>query len=207
MPKIYRDITQGSVEWLRLHVGKPTASEFGNIMTPKFAQRTGDMVSTYLSKKVAEAWRGEPLPGFFSWDCEQGQLLEEEAIPWFELEHDEVTLDRIGFVESDDGRCGCSPDSLIGEDEGLEIKCPAPHTHVGYVLDKVVPEKYLPQIHGSLYVTGRKRWRFLSYRRGFPALEVIIERDEEIMQKIGKVLSDFYVKFDTAMAALKQAEL
>jgi len=202
MPKIH-DVQQGSVQWLQLHVGKPTASEFNNLMTPEFKARDGETPKTYLCKKVAEAWRNAPLMGFSTFSVEQGQMLEEEALPWFEVMHDDLDLQRVGFVESDDGKCGCSPDGLIGKDEGLEVKCPFAETQVKYLLDGKVPKDYLPQVHGSLYVTGRKRWRFLSYRRGFPALEVTVERDEEIMSKIATILSGFYGKFDEAMDKLR----
>lgn len=197
-------VEQNTLEWLTLRVGKPTASEFNNIMTSAFALREGEGTKTYLAKKLAEAWRGKPLPGFTAWSCEQGAIREEEAIPWYELEHG-VTLDRVGFIESDDERCGCSPDGLIGEDGGCEIKCPEAHTHVRYLLAGKIPSEYIPQVHGSLYVTGRKWWRFLSYRRGFPPLILTVQRDEAIMAKIADALAHFYGKFDAALATLKAA--
>lgn len=200
--KIHKNVQQGSLEWLQLHVGRPTASEFGQLMTHDFKPRTGEMPKTYLYKKVAEAWRGEPLPGFGSWATEQGHIREEEAIPWFEFEFG-VDLSRVGFIEAEDGRAGCSPDALIGDDAGLEIKCPESHTHVKYLLNGKLPSEYAPQVHGSLFVSGRKRWTFLSYRRKFPPLVLTIQRDEEIMEKIGAILADFYEQFDAAMEKLK----
>lgn len=61
-------------------------------------------------------------------------------------------------------------------------------------------------MHGSLYVTGRKRWRFLSYRRGFPKLVLTVERDEAIMTKIGTALAGFYAAFDEAFNRLTELQ-
>lgn len=203
MPKIHADISQGSDEWLRLRLGKVTASEMGNLLSPTFEVRTGDMPKTYLYSKVAEAWRGEPLPGFTSsWSTEQGDMREMEARQWYAFEYDDNPR-QVGFVEHDDGRCGASPDALIGEDGGLEIKSPESVNHLRYLLEGKLPKDYAAQVHASLYVTGRKWWRFVSYRRRFPAFVLTIERDEAIMAKIAAALTGFYTAFDAAMLKLK----
>lgn len=169
---------QGSVEWMLARCGVPTASEFDQLVTPKFEVRKGEMPKTYLARKLAEKWLGGPLPGFGSIDMEFGQILEQEAIPWLELEHG-VTVQRVGFITTDDGRIGCSPDGLIGEDCGLEVKCPNPHTHVKYLLNGKVPDEYITQVFGGMLVTRFKKWRFLSYCRNFPALDITVEWDVE----------------------------
>lgn len=202
--KIY-DCAQGESDWLKVRVGKVTASELDNLLTPEFKLRTGAGVQTYLYSKVAEAWRGEPLPGFYSHATEQGMLLEDEARKWVALNTEE-RLYNVGFCEHDDGRCGCSPDALIGEDGGLELKAPEPTNHVRYLLDGVLPKDYVAQVHMSLYVTGRKWWRFVSYRRKFPPFVLTVKRDESIMAKIAEALAAFYVQFDAAMEKLKSID-
>lgn len=203
MAKIHNNVEQGTLNWLRLHIGKATASELHQLLTPQFELRTGEMPKTYLAKKVAEAWRGEPLPAFGSWQTEQGLIREEEAIPWYELEYG-VELERVGFIEHDGGMCGCSPDALIGEDSGIEIKSPEAHTHVKYLLNGVLPPEYATQVHGSMYVTGRSEWRFMSYRRKFPPFIIITKRDEEIMGKIEKAIDRFTSSLRAAMETLKE---
>lgn len=198
------DCIQGELEWLKLRLGKPTASEFDRILTPLFATKTGEGPLTYLSEKIAEHILGHALPGGFdgSYDTDQGENLEMEARGWFGFEHD-CEVRQVGFVTADDGRCGCSPDGLIGEDAGMELKCPKAETHVRYKLAGGVPKDYLPQVHGSIYVTGRKRWYFMSYHRRFEPHVVLVERDEAIMRKIGAALASFYESFDKALSILK----
>jgi hypothetical protein len=69
------------------------------------------------------------------------------------------------------------------EDGGVEIKCPSPGVHVGYLLANKVPTEYKLQILGSLLVTNRDWWDFISYH---PDMESLIVRtyrknvDEEL---------------------------
>lgn len=200
------EVEQGTLDWLRLHIGIPTASGLDNLLDSKFALRTGEMPKTYLFKKVAESWRGQPLVSINNnggWSTEQGMIVEEEARPFFELETG-LSVRRVGFITSDDGRCGCSPDGMISDDCGLEIKSPEPYTHVKYLMGETVPKEYAAQVYGSMFVTGASGWIFMSYRRGFPALIVHAKRDEEIMEKIGAAITRFHEEFDKAMQKLKE---
>jgi hypothetical protein len=198
--KTYTQFEQGSVAWFEARAGKVTASELKNLLTPALKLRTGETPHTYLCRKLAEKLGG-PLPGFTSFATEQGTLREEDAIPWFEMEYD-CDVQRVAFIEHDDGRSGCSPDGLLGDNEGLEIKCPQRHTHVKYLLDNELPEEYVAQVHGSLYITGRQRWTFLSYCPPLRPLVLKIERDEAKMKAIGAALSSFYTAFDASLAQL-----
>jgi len=189
---------QNTSEWMALHVGIPTASGFGNLVTPKFEIRKGEMPKTYVYSKAAEKWRKRPLIGVTGgFDLEQGMIVEEEARPFYELETGRKVTE-VGFITSDDERCGCSPDGLL-EVGGIEIKCPAAHTHVKYLVNGALPDEYAAQVFGSMFVTGAPEWQFMSYRRNFPPLILTIKRDEAIMEKIGQALELFYKAFEEAM--------
>lgn len=192
---------QQTVEWMQARAGIPTASEFDNLVSPTGEVRTGKMPETYLHQKVAEYWLGGPIAQLNMFDAEQGRILEEEAIPWYELEYG-VTVNRVGLITTDDGLCGCSPDGLIGEDCGIEIKCPAVHTHIGYLLKGKLPDAYVHQVQGSLYVTGFSSWKFVSYRRRLPALVLTVERDGEYQKAIYDALNLFLTKFEIAKKRL-----
>lgn len=205
---IVHDCEQNTLDWLRLHIGIPTASGLANLVDSKFDLRTGEMPHTYVFKKVAESWRGQPLVSINSsggWSTEQGMIVEDEARPFYELETG-TKVRQVGFITSDDGRCGCSPDGLISDDCGLEIKSPEPYTHVKYLMGGCVPKEYTAQVYGSMFVTGAKEWVFMSYRRKFPPLIVTVQRDESIMEKIGKAIDRFHEEFNKAMEKLKGYE-
>lgn len=200
---VHNEYEQGSGIWMTARAGLATASEFCNIVTQDFSLRKGAMLHSYLARKVAEHWSGGPLMGFSSFATEAGQILEEEALPWLSLELD-TEIKRVGFITTDDGKIGCSPDGLIGDNVGCEIKCPLPQTQVGYLLDGVLPPDYKAQVYGSMLVTGFESWKFLSYNRRLPKLLLTIERDEEIMEKLSEALEVFLQMKDAAIAKLTE---
>ena len=64
-----------------------------------------------------------------------------------------------------------SPDSLVGDAGGLEIKCPTSATHLKTLLEGEVPEEHLPQVYWNMACAGPSRhwWDFVSYDPRFPA--------------------------------------
>lgn len=197
--KIYRNITQGSEEWLALRKGRPTASRFDEIVTA--TGLPSKSANAYIRELIAECF----CPDFVNWrgnaDTERGQELEPQAREAFASETG-LTLDQVGFVIADDGTCGCSPDSLImmggHHIAGLEIKCPSPKTHVGYVLDGVLPDTYKQQVHGGMAITGLGVWHFFSFFPGLKPLHVVVRRDE-YTEKMECHLRDFVDRYKRAM--------
>jgi hypothetical protein len=95
-----------------------------------------------------------------------------------------VDVDRIGYIRHPSiPRSGASPDSLVGDDGVLEIKCPKTTTHLTYFKAGVVPEEYVPQCVWELACSGRKWLDFVSYdfrlHEDFNLLIVRMERDDE----------------------------
>jgi hypothetical protein len=185
------NVEQLSPEWHRLRLSIPTTSEFKRIVTPTgklSAQATG-----YLHRLLAEWILGRELDEDAletKW-MERGRALEPEAVASYEFETERIT-ETVGFITSDDGLIGCSPDRLIvGEPGLLEIKCPAPQTHVGYMLRRTVDKDYWPQIMGQLYVTGREWVDIQSYHPGLPSVIIRVARDEEYIAKLADALRDF----------------
>jgi hypothetical protein len=201
------DCKQGELAWVKLHFGIPTASGLDNLLTPEFELRKGELPKTYVYKKVAEKLQGRPLIDLSasSFMLEQGMIVEEEARPWYALEYNEQVR-QVGFITTDDGRFGCSPDGVVYNSDrfngfpfGLEIKSPAAHTHVKYLVNGSLPKEYACQVMGSMFATGFKKWIFVSYRRGFPALILEIYRDEKAMSMIRAAINQFHADFDCAL--------
>lgn len=206
--KVHR-IQQGHIDWFKLRMGKVTASEMGNLLTPEFKPRTGEMPRTYLFSKLAEHWRGKPLIHTGSWATEQGSVREEFAVPFLALEKD-WKIEEGGFIETDDGLAGCSPDGLVGNIDlfprnafGVEVKCPEPTNHVRWLIDGGLPKDYIVQVHASLFVTGFQTWVFMSYHNDFPPLILEIKRDETIIAAIAEALGEFHAKFEAAKGKLE----
>lgn len=197
-------LEQRCLDWFRLHIGVPTASEFDSFVTLDLKVRDGELPKTYIARKSAEVYMGRPfVSGTENVKAmEEGEILENEARPFAEMEL-ERDINVVGFCTTDDGMAGCSPDGLIGDDTGIEIKCPSLPVHTKYLLAGVVPPEYRIQVWFSLFVTGFPRWIFMSYRRSMPPLFITVERDEEKMNAISNAVSCFHDKLSAAVSKLR----
>ncbi len=196
------DLKQGSPEWHKARLGIPTASEFDALISPLGKVRTGEGVETYLHRKLCEHIMGCPQSEGSSFSMENGSILENEARPWLAVSHD-LAIETVGFITTDDSRAGASPDGLIGDEEGLEIKCPTNPVHLKYLLAGVLPSEYVAQVQGSMYVTGRPRWRFLSYSRQFPPLILTVPHDAIFQANLKTALDGFNARFDAALTRIQ----
>lgn len=172
---------QGSQEWLESRLGRPTASNFSKLITP--TGKPSSSADAYINELIAQRITGE-LPEFYTNAAmERGNELEPAAKTLYELMHD-VEVVEVGLCLHDTFECGASPDGLVGNDGGIEIKCPLPHTHVSYLRDGKVPSKYIPQIQGCLWITEREWWDFMSYNPSMQDLIVRVYRDEAYIKKL-----------------------
>jgi len=167
---------QGSPEWFEARLGIPSASMFSKIVTTKGVWST--QADSYINQLVAERLTGEREEIYQSHHMIRGTELEPEARDMYCLVKD-VEVQEVGFCLHDTLKAGCSPDGLIGEDGGLEIKAPAPATHVEYLRGGVLPSRYKQQVMGCLWITQREWWDFVSYHPNMKPLIVRVERDEE----------------------------
>ena len=186
--KVYNDIIQGSPEWHSIRAGKPTASCFDKILTP--TGKTSTQANAYANLLIAEFMKGGQVTTWEGNKCtERGNELEPYAAVLYEIQTDTV-VEQVAFIENDGA--GCSPDRLVGDNGLLEIKCPLAPTHVQYLLDNRMPIKYIPQVQGQLYITGRKWCAWMSYYPDMSPLIVRIKRDEEYIIKLSKALHGFF---------------
>lgn len=193
-------VEQGSPEWLELRLGIPTASEFDRLLTPK-TRKPAAARFKYRAELLAEWLLGYPLDSGSTAFMERGTGLEAEARRWYEFETG-ATVQRVGFITRDDGACGGSPDGLVGEDGGLEIKCPAAVQHVLYMLGE--EPDYVGQCQGAMYLTGRPWWDFLSYNPILPPVLKRIPRDEEYIAALAEVIDSFCAGLELDRAALAE---
>lgn len=184
---------QGSEQWENIRAGRFTSSEIYKILecgkrpmteaelkarpktgTGSKARTITDPTKmskgglTYINQKVAEILTGKPKPSAYAYPLVYGKETEPEAVEFFERVTGLVCED-VGFQPFGE-YAGGSPDRLIGEDEGLEVKCPyASENQVEYLLltdhydlKENFPEYYW-QCVSLLFFTNRKRWHFATY--------------------------------------------
>jgi len=191
---LYIDVEQGTPEWLELRTGLPTASCFDKVVTSK--GEPSKQAKKYLYQLCGEKLLGTPMETFQNDTMSRGQEVEAKAREAYEFITDSK-VQQVGFCFRDERRLyGCSPDGLLGDDGGLEIKCPTLPVHVECLDGGKLPTKYVQQVQGSLLVTGREWWDFLSYFPGLPPLLVRVERDEAFLSALKGELEGFCGRLD-----------
>lgn len=175
--------------WWQSRIGIPSASNFDKIVDT--TGKPSKQREKYLYQLAGERVSGKVEETYQNAAMLRGKELEAEARSYYELTNN-VTVDQVGFCVTEGKTVyGCSPDSFVGEDGGLEIKCPLVHTHVGYLLDGSFPSAYFQQVQGNLLVTGRKWWDFISYYAIMKPLIVRVFPDKEFHEKLKKELEIF----------------
>lgn len=186
---------QGSPEWLAARVGLATASRFSSVLAKI---RNGEAAErrNYRMELVVERLTGLPAPTFVSMDMRIGTEREPLARSEYEAKFG-LFVTETGFCRHDTLLAGSSPDGLIDDDGGIEIKCPNRSTHFGYLkLDTFeAPAEYVAQIQGNLWITGRKWWDFVSFNPEFPENTRLIRRriarDEQYITTLAAEVEEF----------------
>lgn len=193
------DCEQGDIKWVEARLGKPTASEFHRILTPK-----GDLskqANKYAYRLLAEFFLNQQMDSLegLEW-IEHGKMSEADAVRIYEFIHD-VEVQKVGFITTDDGRIGASPDRLVGRN-GMEVKCPSPQVHIGYLLGDL-GDKYKPQVQGEIYV-GEFEWvDFFSHNVDFKPVDLRTFRDDAYIKLMEVALRDFCDMKDEMLDKIK----
>ena len=201
------ECVQGELSWHLARWGVPSASQFDRIVTPtgKLSSKSDDYIAELIGDLAMKAIYPEGPPwGFQTYMNQQmkwGVETEAEARSWYEM-FSCSSVEQVGFVMTDDDHFGCSPDGLCGEHGGLELKCPSAKTQVQYLLAETLPDAYRCQVHGSMIVTGREWWDFVSYCQGLPPFVLRVHPDA-FTTLLAKALHQFYDQFQATLEKVR----
>lgn len=199
-------LKQGSDAWREARCGVVTASNFRAILT----RGSGKTRMAYMRRLIEETLTGRVAEtSFHSEAMSRGVDLEPCARRAYQTLTGHAVRE-IGLAYLDESRrVAASPDGLVGEEGGLEIKCPLPHTHEKYLCEGCVPNAYIPQVQGNLWVTGRKWWDFVSFAPEFNEKKRVmvcrVHRDESYIAALRAEVLHFVEELDrlTAMTRRK----
>jgi len=195
------DVKQGSDSWFKLKLGIPGSSSFDKIITTTGAiskQRTD-----YLYKLAAEILTGNHEETYQSAAMTEGLSREDESRALYEMITD-ATVQQVGVIFKDEQRRYlCSPDGIVNNEWGLEMKNVLPKTQVGYLMGNKLPTQYICQVQGSLLVTGFDRWDFFSYSPGIKPLIIKVERDENFISRLEEEIEKFSYELMAIVNKLK----
>ena len=205
---------QGSDEWLAARVGKITASRFKDVLTEprgKADREAGvlsDTATSYLYEILGEQITGQAAPHYETAAMEWGHTWE----PVARQVYTDITgraVRETGFLQHPTiAGVGCSPDGLVGDDGGCEIKCPyTAKEHLRTVLGGEIPKQYLAQVQGAMWITGRDWWDFISYNPRFLSTAdafvcVRVARDSKYIEHLHHACERFLARIGVALSTM-----
>ena len=196
-------------EWLRARRGKITASEMHRLMG------SARVRATYLIEKLTERLTDLTVGRGVTAEMQHGIDTEQEAAEDYELRTGNVCVP--GYWIERDG-WGATPDFLVGDDGGVEIKCPQAKTTIRERFEHLfLPTKsgepeiradYWWQCQACLAITGRKWWDLTLYTTEFwQARDLIawdrrIEPDHEAIESMLVRIAEANAQLDEAVAEI-----
>lgn len=197
---------QGSNEWRMARCGKATASEFSSIL----AKGQGKMRASYFRRVLAERLTGKPVETYHNGHMDRGTEQEPFARMAYEVQTGSI-VQEVGFIPHTILMAGCSPDGLLDDDGGAEIKSVIPTVQVETLMVGGYPPEHRAQIQGSLWLTGRVWWDFCSYCPEMPEhLQLYVfrvVRDEDYIKTLEAEVSRFLLEVDTQYKVLMGHDL
>jgi hypothetical protein len=219
------DVAQRSDEWWQARCGLLTSSVAADVFREgrkknEESYQKRDLRIRIALERITDVPQDEDT--FVTREMQRGIDREGDARRAYEALRGEI-IDPVGFLACDDPLVGTSPDGLVGEDGGVEVKCPKSAIHIGYLkgvaaclLDHVhpfhaIPNDYLFQMRHHLWVTDRQWWDFVSFDDRMPEplqLCVIrLERDHAELPAYNLAIRLFLKTVDEEVATIRALQV
>lgn len=202
-PANFLDGDQNSPEWLKQRAGHVTASRVADVLATR-KRGEGELAARkrYRIELLAEILRGRAADHFVTEEMQFGLENEPAARTAYEMLTGNI-VDRVGFVlHPHIARCGASPDGLVGDVGGVEIKVPKTETFIEWKIAGVVPEEHRPQMYLNMACCERDKpvewWDFFAYdprlKDDVNSFLVRLPRDDEKIGDMERKIEQFLVE-------------
>lgn len=204
MLTIHETLEQGGDEWLEARRGLITASELNLILTPtlkianneKTRAHAYELAAQRLSGYTEPQWIGDSMLRGFRDEVKARDRYSAEIAPVSEIGG--MCRDFVAF------KLWASPDGLIGDDEGLEVKSRIQKHHLATIASNEVPQEHMLQVQANLLVSGRSVWNYVSYCGGWPMWIIRVEPDPVVQQAICDACEAFEEKVQEVMRVYQE---
>jgi predicted phage-related endonuclease len=195
MPEYIKDIPQGSEEWHALRIGSIGGTGLDSVL----AKGQGKQRQSYLYQLAAEILSGQKTDTFTTPAMLRGIELEDDARQYYSFVTGNV-VEQVTMIKADIPRVHHSPDGLVGDDGGIEIKTMLPHTYIELVDTEKIPLKYIRQCQHFLWISCRKWIDFAAYCPEIKSRPMWIGRltpDEKMFSEIEKEIPLFLAELES----------
>jgi putative phage-type endonuclease len=201
---------QRTESWHQDRCGHATASGFADVLAIGKNGKPLKAREDYLMRLVTERLTGTQETGLDSFSMKWGRDVEPFARAAFEAETGLIVTES-GFVRHPAIKwIGASPDGLVGARAGYESKCPKNSAIHLATIQNGMPDEHRAQVQGSMLVTGREAWYFVSYDPRMPEhLRLyweLVKRDDSYIAALEVKLVEFLAEVDAMVDSFKRKE-
>lgn len=174
-------------------------------LPPIYSAADNDTSRAVVATLVAERITGVVEETRMTDDMFRGVLHEPYARDLYSGHYQQAV--EVGFMrlDADDWTLGLSPDGLVADEGGIEIKCPRPKGHLNTILADAVPAQHMAQVQSALLVSGRKWWDYVSFNAGMPLFVKRVYPDPMWHEAIVAACRQFEKTAAEMVAAYQQA--
>lgn len=211
---------QRSEDWYSARAGKITASMMHVVMLErdrapfKSGPRKGQdkpppkALTDYAHQLAAERLTQKPRNMARGAALDWGRAVEPAAIAAYQADTG-LMVDACGFIQHPFHEfVGASPDFLVGDDGGGEVKSPESSEVHLQTLMTGLPGEHIEQIQGGLWVTGRQWWDFISFHPDFPPhLRLYVQRiarDDEYIARLESACLEMEADVQAILSTIKR---
>lgn len=209
VPATEIDAEQRSDAWFAARLGRATASKFYDIIA---GTKNGYAATrkNYRAELVIERLTGQRIDMYQNAAMLWGVETEDLARTTYMLKTGNIA-NECSFFAHNALMCGASPDGLVGDDGSIEIKAPNPATHIETLRLGSIPSKYVAQVQGQLWMTGRQWCDFVSFDPRLPENAQIfiqhVERDDEYIQMLEREVREFLAEVEEEVKFVENYKL
>lgn len=211
--KVYRDIIQGSDEWMACRLGTLTASEVKHILTPTLKVADNEKTRTHVWELAAQRISQYVEPSYIGDDMLRGWEDEILARAKYE-EHTGHAVEEVGFITNDKWgfTIGYSPDGCVtGTKGGIECKSRRQKFQVQTIVEwhreKTVPIDYILQCQTGLLVAEWEWLDLVSYSGGLHMAVMRVYPDAKVQEAIVSAATTFEEKVAAAVSDYETASV
>ena len=192
---------QGSAAWLTMKLGVVSGSNASKVV----AKKDSETRLTYLCDLVAEICTGVIEEQNFK-QMEWGKAHEDAARSHYEFSTDQKIQEVLFVFKDSSFREGCSPDGLLSNGRGAEIKCPWDSAnYVKFLVADKIKTEWQWQNQFNMRITDATHWDFVQYdprMKKQPMKILTIERDEEKQRILDEAVPEFIADMDKLLAKI-----
>jgi hypothetical protein len=164
---------------------------------------------TYARKLASERIGVTPEEEYTSYHMERGIELEWEALETYkERTLTEITQSQVWATHPKFDYFGGTPDGLVGQFGGVDVKCPNNSNHLNNILDGADVSKYYDQFQAYMFIFGRQWWDLASCNPNYPEplnLHIVrVNVDLEWQKKMTERLPIFWDRVVSTEAKLRE---